>query len=278
MRQAASDAEVDRGPLLSFPEDAPLHLRVSKSSLRRSLLLMDALLKGFEAAGLLVEAGPTVSIFGIPVAFTIEEATEARRQQAEDHDLRGNYRFRYNRFTERNVATGRLKICITTQGYWWGERFQRNWSDTSKSRLEARLDNFVAGMFAIANRLRDKADEAEQRQETRRREEERRREEARLIEAIRTLQRAERERVETLSDAANRWHAAQRVRSYIEAAHDRQNFLSVPPHWPSFEHWEDWARAQADRLDPFCPSPPSVLDEDSDTADRTILDRWGSAT
>jgi hypothetical protein len=26
--------------------------------------------------------------------------------------------------------------------------------------------------------------------------------------------------------------------------------------------WLDWARAQADGLDPFCESPPSILEED----------------
>jgi hypothetical protein len=66
--------ERDDGSLHS-PDGSPLSLLVSCEQLRRSLLVMSALLKAFESLGHKVSAGPKIEINGQSVTLAIREAT-----------------------------------------------------------------------------------------------------------------------------------------------------------------------------------------------------------
>ena len=86
------------------PKDIELDVRVSRKSLHRALLIMDAILKACEARRYVVENGPTVRILGTAVRFRMAEGLETKREAIEDDDLNGRYRFRYDRFNAKKVA------------------------------------------------------------------------------------------------------------------------------------------------------------------------------
>lgn len=62
--------------------------------------------------------------------------------------------------------------------------------------------------------------------------------------------------VDRLVSDATAWRQAAMVRDYLAAMKVR----SVPTKESRTKAWLEWAFAQADRLDPLCPSPPSILD------------------
>ena len=75
---------------------------------------------------------------------------------------------------------------------------------------------------------------------------------------------AEQNRVDTLFGAADNWHESLQLREYIEAVRDDAIAKGVDTGKSSeMGQWLAWAREQADRHDPLCESPPSILDDAS---------------
>ena len=89
--QALSAASTDQNGIIIAPDELALDIATSRKSLRRALLIMDALLKGLEQRGCEVEAGPTVNLLGVSVRFGLREQVETQRQEPEHHDLDGPY-------------------------------------------------------------------------------------------------------------------------------------------------------------------------------------------
>ncbi len=75
-------------------------------------------------------------------------------------------------------------------------------------------------------------------------------------------QEREQRRVNVLMGNAQDWHSAKILRAYLDAVADiaDEQFERLYPGWTRKE-WLTWTHQQADRLDPFSPSPHSVLDE-----------------
>jgi hypothetical protein len=72
--------------------------------------------------------------------------------------------------------------------------------------------------------------------------------------------KTERKRVRELYVTAKNWKRSQALREYIAAVRERRD--GDNPADEAFAAWLAWAAEQADRLDPFCENPPSILDED----------------
>lgn len=254
-------ARPNENGILALPEHAVLALHVSKSSLRRALRIMDAVLKGLEEREYRVAPGPTVTILDATVKFSIEESLEAEREEADDLELEGRYVFGHSRFNKKWIPSGRLVLRIHDADRYWAQGCRKSWRDGEKTKLEGVLNKFVGGLVAFAARIKEH-EEAEARKEQERQAEELRREEAARQRAEKRKQyNAERARVETLLDEAKSWRRSQALRDYIEAAKcdHLQRFGTIDP-VGDFAQWVEWAIKQADRLDPLRESPPSILD------------------
>ena len=117
-------ARADDNGLIIRPENAPLALRVSKGSLRRALLITDALLKAFEDRGYRVFTGPKVELDGVRLCISLEEQLESQQEQSKEHDLSGHYSFGHSRFNrpwvpsrllERSLASGNANVWSLTR-------------------------------------------------------------------------------------------------------------------------------------------------------------------
>ena len=73
------------------------------------------------------------------------------------------------------------------------------------------------------------------------------------MEAIRSKEA----RIEGLNKEIDCWHRSQLIRAYVTARKASPSADNVA----DMDAWAQWALAQADRLDPLTPSPPSVVDE-----------------
>lgn len=255
-------AETDDNHLIIPPQGTPLDIRASKTSLRRALLVMDALLKALEQRGYDVAPGPAVQILDVRVRFHITEALDTQREQPKDHDLNGYYEFGHSRFNTKRVPSGRLALHITDADTYWANGCRKSWRDAEKQRIEDRLNKFVAGLVSFAARKKEHDAEVERRAEQERQEQRRREEEAQRRTEKRKLIQAEQQRVDSLMQQAKSWRASQNLRGYIEAR--KQAHLAVHGQIEpdgDFARWLIWATQQADRLDPLTASPPSILDE-----------------
>ncbi len=243
------------------PEKPILDITVSKASLRRALLMMDAIIKALEERGYDVMPGPTAKILEANVRFSIFETLETKKEPAEDHDLEGPYDFGHSRYNEKRFPSGRLVLKINEGGSYWLGGARHTWKDTDKSKLESRLNGFVAGLIEVAARIKQHEDEQKKRQELARQEEARRQEQSRQLAEKRKLYKAEQSRVELLLEQAENWRNSKLVRELVEAVrlvHSQNGTREIGPDTAS---WMEWALKQADRLDPLSPSPPSILDE-----------------
>jgi len=172
--QELQAVETDENRLIVLPEKAALRLHVSKASLRRALLVMDALIKALEKRGYEVESGPAVRILDVSVRFSITEVLDTQREQPFDHDLDGYYQFGHSRFNTKRVPSGRLALHIDDADAYWASGCRKSWRDAKKQRIEDRLNQFIAGLVHFSARKREYEEEQEKAAQ-RRQEEERRR-------------------------------------------------------------------------------------------------------
>lgn len=255
--------DTDRDGIFRLPERVCLKVRVSKSSLRRALLIIDAILKAATQRGYEVESGPIVIIMGESIGFYIEEKVETMRDSAGEDDLEGPYVFRHSRFNEKRTPTGQLSLHITNGGKYWLEGCRHQWNDTVKHPLEKRLNQFVAGLIEMASRVKQRNEEERKKAEFAQIEAARRQEEERQRAEKRRQYKAEKSRVEYLLKQLEDWKNSKHLRELIEAvklAHSGKGPISVES---EIGQWINWASQQADRLDPLIVSPPSILDDKS---------------
>lgn len=277
VRQANKElqgASTDQGDMIIPPGDLTLDISTSKANLRRALLIMDALLKALEIRGHGVAPGPKVTIFDATVPFRLAEPLETRREQPDEHDLDGPYRFGHSLFHDQRFPSGQLTLEIHGGGWYGGYGGQRTWRDTKTHRLEDRLNKFVAGLIKWAALTKERDEERKREEEVRRQKELRREEEARRLAELREQYKVEEARVNELLAQAKNFEESKRVRDLIEAVREAQPAdLPIVP-GGEVDEWIEWAGRQADRLDPLRPSPPSILDEDLGEEEEPYR-RWG---
>ena len=259
--QELQSVDTNDNGILVLSKERVLDVRVSKGSLRRALLIFDAILKTCEASNYTIARGPTVTIQDAKLSFGIVERLETKEEQPKDHDLDGHYDFGYNRFNRKQVPSGRLELFIDQSGLYWAHGCRFTWRD-GKKPLEQRLNSFMDGLEDLATRMHAHQEDEKRKAEQRRVEELRRQEEAGQRAEKRAKYDAERARVELLRQQARNWKEADDLRRFIEAAKqmqmDRHGSIESDS---EFAQWLEWATQQADRLDPLQPSPPSILDE-----------------
>jgi hypothetical protein len=241
----------------------PLNVSVSRKSLCRAMCIMNAIIKRIEYLGGKVE---------IREGRWRKATTEVIIAGEQVGSLRLRERYNQHRLAEKSNDFFSSCMKYTPNGLLVlesGESFGGliYCQDTAqKYRLEDRLDSVIidfikeAGLIRIRRRKAEAARiqrEAEEIQRIKQEEELRRRREE-----LQRKQKQEQDRVDELMRNVNGWRQSQDIRAFLEAAKkdvfQRDGKL---PETGEIAEYFIWAEKQADRCDPFKPSPHSVLDE-----------------
>ena len=257
MREYLNGRNVFSTGIFNITPDAPLDLKVSKTGLHRALRIMDALLKAMEAQGWTISTGPVVSVLGVDIPLSLSEGVVSKSEEPPEDDSGGRYQFHHSRMISKQVPSGEFTLVMGGKSSW----YRRKVKDGVRQRLEDMLQKVLEGMVAIASSHRQ--DELAREERERQWAEEQRREEAIRERKARLKKKilAEKARVNALVREMRQWRQSQDLRAYIEAR-KRQHLAGRNPDAmdDDFSRWHQWALDQAARLDPLCPSPPSILD------------------
>lgn len=260
--QQTQTIRVGTDELVVIPDGFPLELHVSKDSLRRSLFIVDALLRAFEGRGDVVGSGPHVILLDIPVYFSLSESFVTHKEEVHSTDFRGEYEFNFNRFHTTKTPSGKLTLHIRDHTHHRFLNCRQNWRDSPKQPLEQRLEAIVTGLLEFAAAVKHAEEKQHRVEEERQQAELRRQEEARKRATRRATFQEEKRRFDELIETSVRWRKSQVLREYIAAAKlayvDRHGEIGPDS---DMARWFEWAIRQADWLDPLIESPPSLLDE-----------------
>lgn len=245
--------------IIIVPDSPSLQLAVSKNSLRRALLVMDAVLRAICRCADAICPGPRIAMLGTEVVLRMTEVMERKPvDDDESFSISEGYDFHHRR--RDRVPSGRLTLQVRDGQ----NRFydQQVWRDTPTKPLESQMEILIDGLFAFVGRElqshKREEQQAVQREQSRLSllEAERRRAERAKVVAV------EYQRFEKLLDESKRWHRSQRLRAYIAAK--KEQYLAIHAEIEpdsEFGQWLRWAMSCADWLDPLAASPPSLLDE-----------------
>lgn len=213
-----------------------LDIRVGRTSMNRSLNIMDALAKALEARDISVfiksseyKSSTCIKVMG--EIFTIDLRESLTRIKVKD-DPYSSFEFKPN---------GKLFLRLKSE---WGSHIAQL-SDGKKQKLEDCLNDFVIKLYkeALCERGRRLKEEKERRE---------REERERKEETARRLREQELKRIKDLESEVFNWCRSRDIRSYIkfaEKAYVKRNG-SVRP-GGEFAKWKKWAIEQTDRLDPI---------------------------
>jgi hypothetical protein len=257
-RRAAADARRSRGGLLrTGPQRGVAHIEVSRSLLRRALLVLhgltkEALGRGWEVVPYPEKGGGGRRVIAIKVrdhVYPVElvELTEPLPLSSEDLVAwqRRTHFGQDGRLSEtpplslrRTRPTGRLRLVLPN-GY---RRGRTSWSGGPRGLLETKLGSVLHTL-----ELRAEADDTAAIERARRFEELRREQQARDERARREL--IESARLERLLNEVATWRRSEQIRAYVAALEERLPALEADEQ-VRIARWCGWARECADRWDP----------------------------
>ena len=123
-----------------------LDVKVSPKSLRRAMLIMDALVKALALRGIPVVADTEslsthIVLFDEKVKFGIREVVN-RTEPPKD---KKSYSWDYHKY--EYTPTGRLSLMIKE----WCHDIRKTWNDGKKQRIENCLNDFLVGLISCAS-------------------------------------------------------------------------------------------------------------------------------
>jgi hypothetical protein len=255
-------ARFDSDGLVVLSEHPTLRVQVTKPQIRRALFIVDSLLRAFESQGDQVGRGPTVTLLGMDLRFSVSEKIRVIREEHEDTTLDGGYDFFFNRYQLKRVPSGQLTLEIECPGKYWIRNCRHTWRDTPKHTLEQRLASVIKGFVEFAAHARGEAEERRLEAEARAAAEALRQEQARQLQLKQAKVEAERKRCQDLLNDANRWRQSDNLRQYVEAARKKhESVYGAIEAGSKMYEWIEWALSHADWLDPLTESPASLLDD-----------------
>jgi hypothetical protein len=231
VEEAAKGRKEDKG-VLPFRYDELLRVRTSVRSLRRSLLLLDTLIKAFERKGFQVRVGggwrkneTELVLKQGAIEFRLDERTK-QTPPPRPRSPYGSPRYVL-------VATGEFTLSFDS---YLVRGLPHQWRDKPGRPLELQLDEVMAAIplweaALLADRLR-KEEEAARAKAA----EERRVAEAKRRETVR------RQRVQLVSNLL-KWEQASRLRAFVAAVE------AIGDESPATQQWLAWAREQVAMLD-----------------------------
>jgi hypothetical protein len=212
--------------------DECVEIITTKLHLRRSLLLLDAILRGVEAKGhkaeVVREQGRFYTHIKIGSEFVRIRITEKTTRNREKYTSSHDYIY---------DATGVLTFSI--EGL-----YSQSWMDLDSEKLESRTGEIVEGIVMAGENLQLRR--IEQEEEDRRYEEKCRKEEE-----LNRLWEREKTRRKALEQQAENWSKVTRLSAFIGACEAQMTstgkLISDSP-----EHrWVNWARRYVDEIDPL---------------------------
>ncbi len=249
----------------------PLEMTVTRKALPRAFLLFNKVLLELESLGAIISAAPEetvrIEILGETLKLRIRE--RIRRREVIEKRKRMPVLDSYRNFGGSSTyeskhyeydPTNELCIIVSCPECW--SLSDRRWCDTSVSKLEDRLTTVLAGIFKVVSRARQRRLEQEETKQRQAEGRQARRERLARWEEKQAKIEQEKARVEELYQQAVDWRDSQRIRTYIQGVEKEalKNKADCIPH--EMNSWIDWAKKQADRLDPFVESPHSIIDEE----------------
>lgn len=238
-----------------------LDISVSDSSAERAVLLFDTLIKACERRGYSVSINDhdrrsetVFQLMGESIRVSLSERATRIDHVATPEEIKRQAREPwYSPPKWDYLPSGNLVFTIKER---FGAIIRHSFGDTSRSRIESRLEDFIGllqktAVAWIAQR-RDRERQA--------RDDEKKK--LRLAE-IEEARKAEERKVATLLADIQNWQKAKHIREFIEAARiaSMQPGNQLACNYASPD-WIKWALDQADRYDPLRASPPSPSDED----------------
>ena len=247
-RLALSQGSVDDYGRLHAPAGAQcLNVRVSNNSLRRALLIMDAVLKSLEARGYSIEIEigkegsrtTRVVVEGERVDIYLWERAD-RSDSQPDSDRADAWRTWQQRW--EYSPSGNLTFVVDEHVC---DDVQKRWTDGKRNTLEEQLNGALAGILTVAElkRVRSLEQAAD---------EQRRIEAARRREVAEHLRAEEQARIRALESAADAWFTCQNLRAFLDVCENAFASVSLPAKDErSALRWLEWARRHTDRIDPL---------------------------
>jgi hypothetical protein len=237
-------------------------IRVSRAQRSRALRIFEALVTAFDERSwsvAMADGKVNVRVDNVPISFIVAEETEHVERQSKP-DFSVSYSFHSQRHDREEKPCGRLAVEIEEGVRLFGSAIRRRWHDTEKHVLEDQLNDVVVGLLKLVHAVQEQLARKQ-------REEQQERERARKIEEIlaeqdglRKLLTKEKSAVVRLRDQAVRWRESQTIRDFVARVRAEGRLREQSLEGQAMEDWCSWALQQADRLDPFAESPPSVLD------------------
>lgn len=251
LHAASKGAREDKG-VLALNYEKVLRVRTSAQHLHRALILMDTLIKQFEARGYKVRIGDKYTGTELvlkegEVSFRLDERTKqttpppppprpARKGRDEPF---------YEPWRPAFVLIGTGEFTLDFSRF-RREGCRHSWKDRPNSPLEAQLHEVVEAVPCWETALKAQRIEREER-EAQEQEAEKRR-----VTAARAQEMLRRQRVNLVSHL-KAWERAERLRQFIAAvaAAGGQSLEAIA--------WMEWATAQAQVLDPLLSTTPAVI-------------------
>ena len=205
-----------------------LDISVGEDSIRRSLLIMDALVIALEKRDFPVAMkddhrdNTSVMINDEAVSFCIFESSRQIPNPKRETDRWEN---RYE-----HIPTGKLTLKI--KNYYHG---QKSISDGKTQRLENKLNDFIILLVKASEIAKIRRNEREQREKERQERAQRERE-------VALKKQEEQEMLNKLFKNAEAWNKCVLVRKYIKAVEDYSNEGEM-------DSWIAWADDQVDRIE-----------------------------
>lgn len=245
---------------LRSAEKEVLNICVTEHMVERALQVANLLIQSLTPLGFAVslnnEKGATYLVWhGVELPFAMSEhvarsnhvATESEQRALKRYQdsWRTNYSAPYPNIPQYDwTPSGRLTITI-------GGYPSRSWNDTTRTRLEQRLPEIIAGIVAFAEAARLRAEEQ-------RRREQRHREATERYEAAVRLRRDERAEFQALIRMASQYRRANTLRQFLLSF--EQNAIASGGLSEGDREWIGWARSKADWVDPLIDVSDRILD------------------
>ena len=245
--KASLKAEQYNGRIVLRKKNA-LAISISPSALDRAMLLLDTLIKACRQRGYAWKLSPEgktlIQCEGKDIEVTLKE-------RLSKHELPRRKRKRYDW-----EGPGAAEVFATREYEWVSTNFltfavenhvagsaRRSWADGNVVKLEEKLHEIVAGLPLVAQGIELLDLERERWKRKCEDEEAKRRKARRKAEVTRRLRA-------TLVASTNKSYRAERIRAFCDRLEARTCQIS-PELLPKCSAWLEWARQQADLLDPL---------------------------
>lgn len=239
---------------LRLNQGRALDIRVTPGSLDRAARLLDALIKASEAKGhvwrIIPDGQTSVGVNDETLHVFLHEKLSrhelpppprpprTRGPRPWEPDLDALLRLR-KRYEWR--PTGLLTFSI--DGLWFTRSVRKNWNDTERGSLDAKLNEILAGFAPAAAAVKAHREDCERRQKADKERAARRLEEERRIAHQHHLRAC-------LVRATQQWEKTQRLRAFLAAVSNRLDDLPTEQQ-AATRSWLQWAAEQIDKLDPL---------------------------